>query len=183
MFRGKPKIANGLLAGVIFLSFSACKEKEKVDGLRALPDLNEHARAYTTVESTKGPHGTGAAVQGDRRHSQRRQGHRGWQGRRLVVDRFQKRQRTGFIEMAAVQGGGSERRDATRVAAEGKYQTISDTQVRSGPGLHYPVVADLTKGTKITVVDNESGWLKVESKRGNKPGYVDASFARPTEEP
>ena len=89
----------------------------------------------------------------------------------------------GFIEMAAVQGGGSERRDATRVAAEGKYQTISDTQVRSGPGLHYPVVADLTKGTKITVVDNESGWLRVESKRGNKPGYVDASFARPTEEP
>jgi len=55
--------------------------------------------------------------------------------------------------------------------------------VRSGPGLHYPVVADLTKGTKITVVDNENGWLKVESKRGNKPGYVDASFARPTEGP
>ena len=89
----------------------------------------------------------------------------------------------GFIEMAAVQGGGSERRDASRVAAEGKYQTINETQVRSGPGLHYPVVADLTKGTKITVVDNENGWLKVESKRGNKPGYVDASFARPTEEP
>jgi uncharacterized protein YgiM (DUF1202 family) len=183
MFRGKRKIANGLLAGVIFLSFSACKEKEKVDGLRALPDLNEHARAYTTVESTKVRTGPGpqfkviADIPRDAKVTAV-----GRDGDWLLIV-SKKGNAPGFIEMAAVQGGGSERRDATRVAAEGKYQTISDTQVRSGPGLHYPVVADLTKGTKITVVDNESGWLRVESKRGNKPGYVDASFARPTEEP
>jgi uncharacterized protein YgiM (DUF1202 family) len=51
--------------------------------------------------------------------------------------------------------------------------------VYSGPGLHYPVVAEIKKGTKINVVDEEKGWLKVESRRGNKPGYVEASIAKP----
>jgi hypothetical protein len=35
------------------------------------------------------------------------------------------------------------------------------------------------KGTKLNVVDEENGWLKVESKRGNKTGFVDANLARP----
>jgi uncharacterized protein YgiM (DUF1202 family) len=41
------------------------------------------------------------------------------------------------------------------------------------------VVAEIKKGTKINVVDEEKGWLKVESRRGNKPGYVEASIAKP----
>ena len=59
---------------------------------------------------------------------------------------------------------------------------MADTQVRSGPGLHYPSLADIAKGTKLNVVDEEKGWLKVESKRGNKPGYVEASLAKPVNE-
>jgi hypothetical protein len=47
--------------------------------------------------------------------------------------------------------------------------------------LQYPVVTALAKGTRIDVVENDNGWFRVESKKGNKPGYVDASFARPTE--
>jgi hypothetical protein len=30
-------------------------------------------------------------------------------------------------------------------------------------------------------VDEDNGWLKVESKHGNPPGYVDANAARPVE--
>jgi hypothetical protein len=40
-------------------------------------------------------------------------------------------------------------------------------------------VASISKGTKLNVVEEDKGWLKVESKRGNKPGYVEASLARP----
>jgi uncharacterized protein YgiM (DUF1202 family) len=40
-------------------------------------------------------------------------------------------------------------------------------------------VASITKGTKLNVVDQDNGWLKVESKRGNKPGYVEASLTKP----
>lgn len=182
MLRCKPNIAYGLLVAVVFLNLSACKEKEKVEGLRALPDLSEHARTYMTVENTKVRTGPGpqfkviADVPSDAKVTAV-----GRDGDWLLIV-SKKGNAPGYIEMAAVQGGGSERRDS-RAATESKYQTISDTQVRSGPGLHYPAVADLTKGTKITVVDNDNGWLKVESKRGNKPGYVDASFARPAKEP
>lgn len=183
MFRWKRNLAHGLLIGVIFVNLSACKEKEKVAGLKALPDLNEHARTYMTVENTKVRTGPGpqfkviADIPSDAKVTAV-----GRDGDWLLIV-SKKGNAPGFIEMAAVQGGGSQRRDATRAAKETKYQTTGDTQVRSGPGLHYPVVADLTKGTKVTVVDNEKGWLKVESKRGNKPGYIDASFARRTEEP
>jgi uncharacterized protein YgiM (DUF1202 family) len=41
------------------------------------------------------------------------------------------------------------------------------------------VVAEIKKGTKINVVDEDKGWLKVESRRGNKPGYVEASIVKP----
>ena len=54
--------------------------------------------------------------------------------------------------------------------------------MRSGPGLHYPVVANIPKGTKLNVVEEDKGWLKVESKRGNKPGYVEANLAKPAVE-
>jgi hypothetical protein len=40
-------------------------------------------------------------------------------------------------------------------------------------------VASISKGTKLNVVDQDNGWLKVESKRGNKPGYVEASLTKP----
>ena len=84
--------------------------------------------------------------------------------------------------MASVKASEGEVKEGLNPQAEGKYETVADTQVRSGPGLHYPVVANIPKGTKLNVVEEEKGWLKVESKRGNKPGYVDASLAKPAVE-
>ncbi len=85
----------------------------------------------------------------------------------------------GFIELASVKPSSGEEPESPAPKVEGQYETLTGTQVRSGPGLNYPVVAKIGKGTKINVVGEENGWLKVESKRGNKPGYVDASLAQP----
>jgi uncharacterized protein YgiM (DUF1202 family) len=73
----------------------------------------------------------------------------------------------------------AEKQESPAPPAEGKYETLVDTRVHSGPGVHYPAVAEIKKGTKINVVDEEKGWLKVESRRGNKPGYVEATIAKP----
>jgi uncharacterized protein YgiM (DUF1202 family) len=91
----------------------------------------------------------------------------------------------GFIELAAIKPGEGEAEKpefGEPPQVEGKYEALADTQVRSGPGLHYPSLADIAKGTKLNVVSEEKGWLKVESKRGNKPGFVDASLAKPVDE-
>mgnify|MGYP003694548277 CR=1 FL=1 len=53
-----------------------------------------------------------------------------------------------------------------------------DTQVRSGPGLHYPVLANIGKGTKLNVVEEDKGWLKVESKRGNEARLCGSQFSQ-----
>ena len=61
---------------------------------------------------------------------------------------------------------------------QGSYTATADTDVREGPGLRYKTVAKITKGMKLQVVDAEGDWLKVESKHGNPPGYIDKRFAQ-----
>jgi len=55
----------------------------------------------------------------------------------------------------------------------GAYRTRIETELREGPGLKYKVVTRLPADIKINVIRAEGDWLRVESKRGNKPGYVD----------
>jgi N-acetylmuramoyl-L-alanine amidase len=64
-------------------------------------------------------------------------------------------------------------------AMRGTFITTSDVQVRKGPGTNHPVVATIPEGIKINVVGREGYWLKIESKQGNQPGYIDEQFARP----
>ena len=164
------------------LALSACKGKETVSDIRSLPDLNEHARSYVTVEPTKVRTGPGpqfrvlADIPRDARLTAV-----GRDGEWLLIV-SKKGNAPGFVPMASARPwDGMTREPADSGASnEGRYQTVADTALRSGPGLQYPVVTDLAKGTKINVVDHESGWLRVESKQpGRKPGYVDASYARP----
>ena len=58
------------------------------------------------------------------------------------------------------------------------YITTSDVNVRSGPGSRYEIVARIKEGTKVNVAGRERDWLRVVSKRGNPPGYIDQRFAR-----
>ena len=68
---------------------------------------------------------------------------------------------------------------AANQPTQGAYLTTAETQLREGPGTNYKAVATLPKGIKINVVGREGYWLKVESKTGNKPGYIDEQYARP----
>lgn len=61
--------------------------------------------------------------------------------------------------------------------AAGSYIATADTPVREGPGLRYRTVAKITKGMKVHVVDAEGNWLKVQSKHGNPPGYIEKRSA------
>lgn len=65
---------------------------------------------------------------------------------------------------------------------EGAYTATTDTPVREGPGLHYKSVAKITKGMKVQVVDAEGDWLKVQSKHGNPPGYIEKRSAEKSKE-
>lgn len=61
----------------------------------------------------------------------------------------------------------------------GRYTTTADVPLRSGPGMNYSAITTLPKGIAINVVGREGYWLKVESKHGGKPGYIDEQFAQP----
>ena len=69
------------------------------------------------------------------------------------------------------------------------YITTESTKVRTGPGPQFRAIADINRDAKVNVVGRDGewvlivskkGWLKVESKRGNKPGYVDANLTKPS---
>ena len=51
--------------------------------------------------------------------------------------------------------------------------------MRKGPGLHYEVVAKILKGMKVHIVGAEVDWLKVQSKHGKPPGYIEKSGSTP----
>ncbi len=168
---------------VILLGLLSCREKQKeaVDS-KDLPDLNAQIRPYVTRENIKvrtGPGPQFRAIAEIRRDAKvqvvGRDGD--WV---LIVSK--KGNAPGYIEFASVEPSSSdEKHESSAMPVEGKYESLADTQVHSGPGLHYPVVAEIKKGTKINVAAEEKGWLKVESRRGNKPGYVEASIAKPVE--
>jgi len=155
---------------------SACKGKESASKSQELPDLNAQIRSYVTVENTKVRTGPGTQF---RTITEIRQNSTvqvvGRDGEWVLIV-SKKGNGPGYIETASVKPGTGEEESST---PPGKYETVVDTQVRSGPGLQHSVVARIKKGTKLNVVNEENGWLKVESKSGKPPGYVDASLARP----
>ena len=55
----------------------------------------------------------------------------------------------------------------------GIYTTTANVPLRSGPGSNYDLITTLPMGSQINVVGKEGYWLKVESKHGGKPGYLD----------
>ena len=170
-----------LVIGLILLLAAGCDRKEKLSEAKDLPDLNEQTRVYITTETTKvrtGPGPQFRAIADINRDAKvnvvGRDGE--WV---LVVSK--KGNAPGYIEMASVRAAtGNETKETLNPQIDGKYETIADTQVRGGPGLHYPVVADVPRGKTLNVVEEEKGWLKIESKRGNKPGYVDANLTKPS---
>jgi uncharacterized protein YgiM (DUF1202 family) len=167
----------------IAVAFSGCKKPVDTADPKRIPDLNQQVRPFVTVESTRVRSGPGpefrviAEIKPNSRVNVV-----GKDGEWLLIV-SKKGNAPGFIEMAAVKPSTGDEQESVTTPIEGRYEVLTNTQLRSGPGLHYPVVAKLTKGTAINVVNEEKGWLRVESKRGKQPGYVEANLARPKPTP
>jgi uncharacterized protein YgiM (DUF1202 family) len=173
------QLSIGLFIVTVLLTGSACKAK-RTDP-KELPDLSRQARPFVTTENTKVRAGPGsqfrviAEIPRDAKVQAV-----GKDGEWLLIV-SKKGNPPGYVEIAAVKAGTEGKEQDYVIPTEGPHQVLADTQVRSGPGVHHKVVASVKKGTKINVVGEENGWLKVESKRGNPPGYVDKSVAQPQE--
>ncbi len=178
------RVASWILVLLISLTVLSCRGGDKEESkaaLKDLPDLNEQTRVYVTTAATKVRSGPGmqfraiADIPPDAKVNVV-----GKDGEWVLIV-SKKGNAPGYIELASVATwtGETAKETVSPAAVEGRYEALTDTQVRSGPGLHYPVVASISKGTKLNVVEEDKGWLKVESKRGNKPGYVEASLTKP----
>ena len=159
------------------LTLSACKGKNTEP--KDLPDLNAQLRPYVTIENTQVKAGPGPQFRTLAQIPQNAKVQVVGKDGDWVLIVSKKGNAPGFIELASVKPSSGEEPESPAPKVEGQFETLTDTQVRTGPGLNYPVAAKIGKGTKINVVGEENGWLKVESKRGNKPGYVDATLAKP----
>ena len=83
----------------------------------------------------------------------------------------------GYIdEQFAAPEGSPQNSTTTKPQLTGAYRTLVDVDLRQGPGAKYPVVAQLPSGIKVNVVRAEGDWLRVESKHGGKPGYLERRF-------
>ena len=60
---------------------------------------------------------------------------------------------------------------------ERTYETVRTTSLYQEPASSAPVLAQITKGTQITVVGSGDGWLEVRSKHGKPPGFIRADDA------
>ena len=179
------RVSSWVVVLLILLTVLACrgenKEGESKAALKDLPDLNEQTRVYVTTMATKVRSGPGAQFRAIADIPPDAKVNVVGKDGEWVLIVSKKGNAPGYIELASVATwtGETAKETASSTAVEGRYEALADTQVRSGPGLHYPVVASISKGTKLNVVEEDKGWLKVESKRGNKPGYVEASLTRP----
>jgi uncharacterized protein YgiM (DUF1202 family) len=59
------------------------------------------------------------------------------------------------------------------------YITVQDVKVRSGPGTRYKIIAEIKSDTRVNVAGQQGDWLRVVSKHGRPPGYIDQRFAKP----
>ncbi len=179
--RNRAKIADTCL--IVLLSalvLSACKDKGPSGNPQDLPDLNTLIRPYVTTANATVKSGPGPQFRTLAQIPQNAKVQVVGKDGDWVLIVSKKGNAPGFIELASVKPSSGEEQESAAPKVEGQFETLTGTQVRGGPGLSYPAVADIGKGTKINVVGEENGWLKVESKRGNKPGYVDASLAKPS---
>jgi uncharacterized protein YgiM (DUF1202 family) len=164
---------------IVCLTVFGCRKSEELANPDDLPDINKQLRPYVTVASTKVRTGPGPQFRATGEVPMRAKVHVVGRDGDWVLIVSKKGNIPGFIEMASVKPGEGEESATGDSTVGGKYEILANTRLHSGPGLHYPVVAEVSKGTIVNVVEEDKGWIKVESKRGKQPGYVEASLAKP----
>jgi uncharacterized protein YgiM (DUF1202 family) len=83
------------------------------------------------------------------------------------------REESGWIHLS---GGGWVPRDALRIKALSRlYEVTADkARIRRGPGTAHDILTTKTKGERLRIVEENSGWLKLE-----QGGWIFARLARP----
>jgi hypothetical protein len=66
-------------------------------------------------------------------------------------------------------------------ARPGLYETARATDLYERPARSARVITRIAAGTRINVAGGEGDWLEVVSKRGNPPGYILKTDARPAD--
>jgi N-acetylmuramoyl-L-alanine amidase len=61
----------------------------------------------------------------------------------------------------------------------GSYRTLRETELREGPAPTSRVITKLPANIKLNVIRSEGDWLRVESKHGGKPGYIERRSVEP----
>jgi uncharacterized protein YgiM (DUF1202 family) len=172
-----------LLFVISFAAYSCGERNVKEDAkseIQDLANLPDQTRVYVTTAPTKVRTGPGTQFRTIADIGRDAKVNVVGKDGEWVLIVSKKGNAPGYIEFASVaKWSGETAKDSQSASVEGRYEALADTQIRSGPGLHYPVVASISRGTKLNVVEEDKGWLKVESKRGNKPGYVEASLTKP----
>ena len=163
-----------ILAIVLF--FAGCNKKEKAASNPA-QDLSKQTQSYVTNRDTIVKSGPGSQFKSLTRIKRETKidvvGREGdWL---LVVSKHGNP--PGYIDARDADPTDEGSRPTTP-KIQGQYVVVADTTVRKGPGPEYAEVAKVSKGTKVNIVGEERGWLKVESRRGNPPGYIDPTYAR-----
>jgi uncharacterized protein YgiM (DUF1202 family) len=164
---------------MVCLTVIGCRKGEDLANSDDLPDISKQLRPYITVASTQVRTGPGPQFRATGEVPPRAKVHVVGRDGDWVLIVSKKGNIPGFIEMASVKPGEGEESATGDPIIGGKYEILANTRLHSGPGLHYPVVTEVSKGTIINVVEEDKGWIKVESKRGKQPGYVESSFAKP----
>ena len=171
----RMRLALGLLF-LVLIPLSACKKKDAPQAEPGAEAGAEKTRPYLTVEDVKVRSGPGtrykiiAEIKANTRVNVA-----GQEGGWLRVVSRQGRP-PGYIDQRFAEPMAAEEA-AQADSYRGTYNTTADVAVREGPGPHYKAVARIVKDTHVTVVGAEGDWLKVQSKRGNPPGYIDSRFA------
>lgn len=62
------------------------------------------------------------------------------------------------------------------LSVAGPYRTLRETELREAPTFGSRVITKLPANIKVNVVRSEGDWLRVESKHGGRPGYVEKRF-------
>ena len=165
-----------LILATVFL-FVGCNKKEKTASAPA-QDLAKQTQTYITNRDTVVKSGPGPQFKTLTRIPRETKidvvGRDGdWL---LVVSKHGNP--PGYIDARDADPADGGSKQASPKIQKGQYVVVADTVVRKGPGPEHAEVAKVSKGTKVNIVGEERGWLKVESRRGNPPGYIDPTYAR-----
>jgi uncharacterized protein YgiM (DUF1202 family) len=176
-----PSRQPGLLL-ILLLSFNllqACNKKESREAEPAAVDAGEQTEPYRTTQDVKvrsGP-GTRYKIIADIKSGTKVNVAAHENGWLKVVSR--QGRPPGYIDERFARPMAAEAQSGPKSPVQGTYTTTADVIVREQPGLHYKAVAKIKKGIEVNVVGSEGDWLKIQSKHGRPPGYIEKSHAEP----